>query len=253
MYEIRRLILGSIASVTIDGADYESLHRAREGLSGLLAIEEKYDLLVRSYVSFERVIHELALSNLMFSESSWSDFIDHMQAVNLELMSHLAMCRTYVDHVPQNLNGVFGPSSSQAEQFKEATSHEYDAVLGYRVFYALRNYVQHCGLPVHSLTFSSRWLRDGENADCVHAVEPYLSTVALAKEGGFKSKVLAELHGIGEKVDIRPLVRENMSSFGRLHKLVRLTVNSQSKDWDTDIEEAINCYSKAHGEGLVGL
>lgn len=245
------MVLGRSEVVSLTEVEYEQLLVARRGLLDLLSVEEKYDLLLRNFVSLERAIHEITLTRMVYSKSSWSDFIESMQAVNLEVMNLLSMCRTYIDHMPQHLSAIFGSGSEEQESFKKEVQLEYDSTLGYRVLYALRNYVQHRGLPIHSMSYNNQWV--DERRACSHSVTPFISVEVLEREGDFKKKVLEELKKIGERVDLRLLVLENMSSFARLHKLVRSLVEEKAKQWESSLSGARERFLREHGGELHGL
>ena len=249
-YELRRTGLGVYASLPLTQLEYDELATARQGLFEILATEEKFDLVLRNFASFERVIHESALTDLVFTPTSWSDFIEHIQVMSLALMNLLAMCRTYIEHVPHHLRAVFPEELEKIEAFQRATSHEYDSTLGYRVLYAVRNYAQHRSLPVHAITLDARWL--GDPKECLHAAIPYLSLDALER-GDFKRSLLDELQRLGPHIDIRPLVRQNMSAFGRLHGVVRDLVVSRAAAWDSQIIKWREAFAATHGNELVGL
>lgn len=250
-YQLQCIVLGRSEVTAITESEYQDLLTARRGLLDLLAIEEKYDLLLRNFVSFERTVHDTTLSSLYFSERSWSDFIDRMQDLNLEVMNLLSMCRTYVDHIPQHLSAIFGQDSAEKLSFIERTKAEYDTTLGYRALYALRNYVQHSGLPIHSMTFNNKWV--DERKACNHSVSPYILTETLEKDGSFKRSVLSELKQIGERVDLRTLVLENMSSFSRLHKFVRTLVQEKVTQCDAILIGAQERFLSEHGGDILGL
>lgn len=76
---------------------------------------------------------------------------------------------------------------------KAITSPEYDARLGYRVMEALRNYVQHRGLPLHSITVGGGWIDTEEGRRRKEKTTLYLNVDTLAEDKDFKKDVLDEL------------------------------------------------------------
>jgi hypothetical protein len=60
-FELRRLVSDASGSNKISAEEFSEIWTAREGLFELLAIEEKYDLLLRNYVAFERSLFETAI------------------------------------------------------------------------------------------------------------------------------------------------------------------------------------------------
>lgn len=250
-YVLRREVIASTAEKEISEAHFREISVARQNLFELLAIEEKYDLLVRNYLGFEHMVYDSSISGLIYTERSWSDFIEHIQAANLALMNLLAMCRSYVDHVPQHLSTIFPERPEKKEVFHNERKAVHSEFLGYRALYEIRNHVQHCGLPVHSFTLGGSWLDEREA--CRHNAIPYVSVSELAKNRDFSKKILKELQGISEKIDLRLLVRENMSAFGRIHKCVRTLSKDLADESENIISECLQDFADNYESDLIGL
>ncbi len=248
---LRRQMLDSEVEKPISEIYFREVSGARQALFELLAIEEKYDLLIRNYLGFEQVVYGSSINGLLYREISWSDFIEHIQSANLAVMNLLAMCRSYIDHVPQHLSTIFPDQPEKTEAFHQERRTVYTEFLGYRALYEIRNHVQHCGLPVHSFTLGGSWLDTREA--CRHNAIPYVSVEELVKDGSFNKRILNELRGVGERVDLRLLVRENMSAFGRIHKCVRALTQERAKDSEITIDECLKDFAANHHPDLSGL
>jgi hypothetical protein len=74
---------------------------------------------------------------------------------NRHLLNVLTSLRTFLDHTETRLKRTYGKASAEVETFKRATSREYDRRFAYRFLYRLRNYAQHCGLPVGKFSLGS--------------------------------------------------------------------------------------------------
>lgn len=250
-YVLRREVLASTAEKQISEASFREICAARQSLFELLAIEEKYDLLVRNYLEFEQVVYDSSIRGLLYTEQSWSDFIEHIQAANLAVMNLLAMCRSYVDHAPQHLSAIYPGLPEKKDAFHDERKSVYSEFLGYRALYEIRNHVQHCGLPVHSFTLGGSWL-DSREA-CRHNAIPYISVAELSKDRSFSRKILKELQDMGERIDLRLLIRENMSAFGRIHKCVRKLTKDLADDSEKIIFECLRDFSENYDSDLIGL
>lgn len=68
--------------------------------------------------------------------------------LNRRLLNFMSSVRTYLDHTETRLKRRYGPKDSRVKGFKQACAQEYDGVFSYRFLYKLRNYAQHCGLPI---------------------------------------------------------------------------------------------------------
>lgn len=75
--------------------------------------------------------------------------------LNRTLLNFLTMVKTFIDHVETYLKRIYGETSPEFEKCKKAQNAVYDRSASYRIMYQLRNYAQHCGLPVQVVSFSS--------------------------------------------------------------------------------------------------
>ena len=73
---------------------------------------------------------------------------------NRHFLSFLSTVRTYLDHTETRLNRQYG-DRAPFPSFKRACSAAYDGSFAYRFLYKLRNYSQHCGLPIGHVTVSA--------------------------------------------------------------------------------------------------
>lgn len=250
-YKLKTQILGSNHAISLSQQEFLELLEAQKGIIHALSIEEKYDLLLRNFIYFEKSVYEVAINDLVFNEFGWPNFIERMQFINLHLINLLSTCRTYIDHIPQHISYMFGKNSPENEEFADQTRAEYDSTLGYRSLYALRNYVQHSGLPIDAMTLGGKW--NPETTECSHVVSPYLSIDALEKDGNFKRAVLDELKTLGDKVDVRMLTLQNMSSFGRLHEKARSIIERKIQIYEKRLSEAKDRYVNQFGADPLGL
>ena len=246
--------LGKRPTVPVDAEFAAAILTAREGLFDILAAEEKYDLLCSSYLDYEANLNGIALARLCAPPSwDWSEAVDTIQSINRKLMYMLSAVRMYVDHMPGHLGAIHGAGSKPVEEFKRATSVEYDGHLGYRAMYALRNYVQHSGLPVHTLGFSMVWAGESDAQKLTHSLHPKLSIDNLRREKGFKASVLAELSKGGNLVELNPLLRENMSCLSRIHAWVRGVNAHPLGEWRGTFERAATKFVEAAEKSADGL
>lgn len=251
-FEITRLLLGNQNTLSIPEDRYNEIATARRCLLEALTIEEKIDLLRENYRDLEQNFLDLSLNTELFSGGDWSAAVAEVKTVNRHLVNLLSTCRMYVDHLPQHLNVIFGDNSTQADAFQTATSEEFDQHLGYRVLYALRNYVQHSGWPIQSISHNRKRI-DGDDGRQRRLITTAFIHTDYLVGSEFRKKTLEELQKLGQKIDIKPLVRENMASFGRLHTKVREMLQPQMPAWENALSSATDDYTTQFGGDTVGL
>ena len=88
--------------------------------------------------------------------------------------SYLAARSAMLDRALRYLSKNFGKPSQQYDEFVAQTNQEFDSNFAYRLFYNLRNYSQHLGMPISELKISGETNKDG--ALSLHA------TIIIGKE-----------------------------------------------------------------------
>jgi len=71
-------------------------------------------------------------------------------SLNRRLSNLLSSIRLFLDHSEFAFKRKYGKKSEEVEAFKKYASEKYDSSFSYRFVYKLRNYVQHCGIPIGS-------------------------------------------------------------------------------------------------------
>ena len=167
----------------------------------------------------------------------------------------MLVCRLYIDHSSHHLNNIFNGDKSKREEIKLNISHEYEMKLGYRVMEALRNYVQHRGFPIQRCTYNSKRVEGEVQDKLMFSITPYLDVKKLDEDVKFKKTVLNDLRKIGEKHDIKPLLREYIASISTIHDKNRASLKNLIKQWEDLINSKIEAFKTVVGveESIVGL
>jgi len=147
---LRRDVLGSKHFLPISEEVFKSVRDARARSIRAVEIEEKLDMVLQNYIEYEHELLQITLRNALFATGGWFEFRDIIHDINRRLANLLSTTRLYLDHLRHDAGPLFDAAGSDAKALSAITSEEYDGRLGYRVMEALRNYVQHRGLPLHS-------------------------------------------------------------------------------------------------------
>ncbi len=133
----------------------------------------------------------------------------HVQTT-LALANWLTSVRWLLDHTQQRL----AHEPDKLEQFKDATSREFDGHFAYRFSYNLRDYATHCDLPPVSMHVESQMVGNDERVDHLSIqLEP---TRLLSTWRGWKALVKSDLMARSEPIDLVPLVDEAMACVERV-------------------------------------
>lgn len=146
-YKLRKMILASNIEIEISESDFLQLKTSRDCLLGALAIEEKYELLVANFIDLEKECLNITCESMLRNNDEYSDFFDIRIRLNRRVVNLLTASRLYMDHLSQHVKTCL---LNETANVKSLFSSEYDGCFEYRFMEALRNYVQHRGLAVHS-------------------------------------------------------------------------------------------------------
>lgn len=80
--------------------------------------------------------------------------------INTSIMNFLSSFRTFLDHTETKFKRKYGTDSRETVRIKEFMSHFYDTNFSYRFIYKLRNYTQHCGMPVGEISTHSEAINE---------------------------------------------------------------------------------------------
>jgi hypothetical protein len=222
---MRFLLKATFAKDELDltSDEFDITRRAYWINQNLLAVEEKYFLILQNYADFERALHELALASLVFGAKKWSEYVNDIQLVNGKLLNLLSSTKAYLDQAPQHLNEIFGSDSEQSGNFEKFTNDEFDSSFGYRVMSAIRNHVQHNDFPVQWVHIGGQWETDDEiKKTCRNQATASISVAALVGNSKIRAATRKELSDTGEdQLNIKLIVRQYISSMARLHIQLR--------------------------------
>ncbi|MED3444678.1 hypothetical protein P4483_12250 [Bacillus thuringiensis] len=142
---------------------------------------------------------------------------------NRLLLNFLSITRTFLDHHETILKRVYGADSEAVSNFKSECKRVYDDYFGYRFFYKLRNYSQHCGMPFGTYEhFMSRDKATGEKKPVVHIL--FERDTLLKSFNSWGNPVKGELELMPEKFLIHDAIKDLMISIKQIHESVLTNV-----------------------------
>ena len=246
-YEASGLPLG-VESICIDKSRYEQVKTAKSSCLFALEIEEKFALFLDNYYEFECELLRLAEASLIWPARDHQHSMEERLTLDRRLVNLLTACRLYLDQTDHGLSSLFGKSSPEFDNVKRFKNELYDKHWGYRLMEALRNHVQHSGLPVHGIGYNwtsvPRKVAEYTQVTVVPKVEPK----KLAEDKEFKKTVFDELMEKGESIDLREPTREYVACFIELHDKIRETIDARIRSDRTIYEMASKEYSEISGQ-----
>lgn len=236
-------------SVDIDSQRFEAVESAKNTCLLALGLEEKFQLVVDNYIEWETELLKQA-QIYMFRQPNKFEAMQHRVLMARRLTNVLTGFRLYVDQTDHAISKVFGGASEELKTIKKVKANLYDNHFGYRFLEALRNHVQHCDLPIETLTYNSK-LVDREKAPQIQfSVIPNASLENLAEDEDFKKSILKELQAGMDKIDLRLHVREYVSCLISLHKQLEKLFLQQFEKARNYYQEAIKEFSVLDGKSV---
>jgi len=248
-YILIKAVLGKMPQLDIDKARYKALEAARDVLSNALAIEEKYEIVIANYLDFEKELLDKAVGNMARGAGDYGDFFQLRLDLNKRLVNLLTSGRLYIDQLSQHVCQCAYDKVSTKEIVKKLFAAQHDAHMEYRFMDALRNYVQHRGIAVHTTRLGANKTEEDELA-IEYSVDAASLRDVLAEDSKFKKKVLAELP---ERVDLKTTVRQYVESLNVVHLAARKLIEDEVEKARTLIEKAQSDYAVVYSGSLTGL
>lgn len=117
-----------------------------------------YEILILNQNEFYNYIETEKKSLFENSLSAIGDkktYYGHHLNLNRLILNYLSSLKTLLDHSETTIKRKYGKSSIEVNKFKAKTSDIFDNFFSYRFFYKLRNYSQHCGIPIDEFEISA--------------------------------------------------------------------------------------------------
>jgi hypothetical protein len=253
-YGITKLVLGYSPFIAITEDEYKAIKASREFLFEALYLEQKLDLVTENFIEYEMILLSYSARQMMFPYLNYMRLQNEINNINRRIVNLLSACRLYLDHCIHHLNNIYRDKTEKIEMVINQIKIEYDSNLSYRVLEALRNYVQHRGFPVQKVIYNASRVEEDDNWQILFSITPYIRTKELQEDDKFKKTVLDELKKLGEEIDIKPFIREFITSIGNIHKKVREVLKKDIQQWEEIIYNCIQKFrDKTNSENIIGL
>tara|TARA_R110001583_G_scaffold174519_1_gene328935 strand:+ start:144 stop:1052 length:909 start_codon:yes stop_codon:yes gene_type:complete len=241
LYQLRIHAIGKYPEIEIDEKKYYSIYEARNILSAAMAVEEKYELLINNYVELEKEVLSAATDNMIYRDKDYSGFFDIRLLFNQRLVNLLTSCRLYLDQIQQHIKTCLPNDLKKSNQVKELFSVQYDSHFEYQFMEALRNYVQHRGLAVHSTAHSSRWTSTKDDGLMEFGIKLFTHKSEVEHDKAFKKSVSKVMD---EKIELITTSRRYIECLNHCHIQIRELISHEVKAAREVIENIIREYGK---------
>lgn len=250
-YVVRKRVLGAVPGFEVSHEEFLGLSEAREILTNAFAIEEKYEIILSNLLDLEKELLSLAATEILRQSSDYSDFYAVRAVLNVRMVNLLTAAKLYLDQLPQHACKCLPTNPDAKEKIHSYCSEEYDSRFEYRFMEALRNYVQHRGIPVHFTSHGGAWTSRDRDGFLEYCVDIGAQRAYLEEDGKFKRSVLEEItHDV---VDLKACARVYIESISTINHRTRELVSESVKEARTIIEQCHERYAAVYDGALVAL
>jgi hypothetical protein len=247
-YRVTGYLGAEFANIELTAKRFAEIKLARRDCLFAMELEEKLTLLASNYIELEVELLRQAQESVIWRYRSHNESMLRRLSLDRHLVNFLTACRLYLDQTDHGISALFGNPSSELAAIKAFKSKLYDDNWGYRFMEALRNHVQHAGLPVNTICNScSRSSGKGQDF-AEYCVIPKAQIRSLRENPEFKMAVLDELPGDQKEIDLREPAREYMSCLFQLHSQLRSQVAARVAAGRPIYMRAVNEYSNHEGQ-----
>jgi hypothetical protein len=241
-YHITFLIAPEHPEFKISKNEFEQIKNANKCLSNLLRLEHNFNLIVENYIDYERdTLTDITEYMVRGKGIDYNDFQSIITNSTKNILNILNACRLYFDQTPHLLNTIFGKDNPIISNFIQLKSSHYDNCLSFRVMEALRNFIQHRGIPIGFIRLSEKVI-ESQNKNAF-SLTSFLQIKEIEFDEKFKRSVYFELAKISDdKIDLKPLMKKYITHIGQLQNSVRESISEQTTEWEDNIREVLEKY-----------
>ncbi len=239
-YIARAPYMGSFPQLEISEGRYNVLLAAFNHIAALASVEEKYDILLANYQEYESEMLGIALDDEIHSEFSVVAFSSLYRQIARRFVNLLSAARLYLDFVGAQCKDALG---EWGEVILARVHFLYDNESDYRLIEALRNHVQHKGLP---FSFS----RHGAKLDfagtfhLVFHTSAYLRKDQVLGDDSIKSIVKDDLRRIAsDSIELDAPLKHYIEMLSEIHNEIRTTTSARTSEAESRISSIMDEYA----------
>ncbi|WP_345978926.1 hypothetical protein [Sulfurimonas sp. HSL3-2] len=154
-----------------------------------------------------------------------------------QLLNILSMFRSLLDHSDFSLSREFGKNSEQLEKWKSIQSKQYDSFFEYRLFYKLRNYCQHIGVPPMQIGYT-----DSAGQEGISFRLDLQRDQLLEERSIWNKQLIQDLESSPEKI---PVI-DSLNNWSECFRTISKTLLEIKKEMATEAAKRVLSHRKEH-------
>jgi hypothetical protein len=197
--------------------EYREYKTAAERLFDFSRDQQLYAIVSFNFDDFKELIKKYAEDYSKNPQNINYILLENMILnINRHILNFLASVKCFLDHNETKIKKKFGKKSKRVSYFKEMCSEIYDVNFSYRFLTKLRNYTQHCGMPLGGLKLHSK--EDPPFSNIVHhSLQVNFSRDQLLEYDSWGPQISKELQKFPPEFDVVPHIDEMMKCIKRIN------------------------------------
>lgn len=184
--------------------EFQSFQDAQLFLGRHASSQQLIELVRRNFGAYSETMERIEKEYEADHSLNWNRVTDMVIEANRHILNFLTSMKTFLDHTETRMNRNFGKESDRFKAYKAAEHAAFDTHFPYRFVSKLRNYAQHCGMPLGWINAKSD-LTDPSTGKVKHSIDFNFSRDDLLKNFKEWSRhVEPELREMPEHFPITP-------------------------------------------------
>lgn len=201
-YFLKVAALGPHPKLKITQVEFQNIAEARKVLTSALSIEEKYDLTLSNYIDLEKQLLSLTAELMVKFNFDYDNIYNIRASLNQKLANFILSGKIYTEQIVSTAAFCASDCSEAKAELKKFRSTKYDNNLDYKIMEALRNYIAHHGMVLHTVSLPSHWTQDekGDAKELEFNIDLFAEKKLLIADREFKKEII---HELPEKFDLK--------------------------------------------------
>jgi hypothetical protein len=194
------------------------------------------------------VISDIHSKSIKWNGVSIQDMDFYRIEANRFLLNYLSSFKTFLEHSETILKRKFGNNSTQIIDYKVMQSSIYDNNFSYRFFYKLRNYAQHCGLPLW-FNYSTKKLDNSDEVEVKILI--YLEKKQLLDSYDSWGTTKTDIVKLTDRIDFFPYFNETTNLIIDISEKFKTIIAKEIKNSAEYIKQKTNHLRTANNKVCI--
>ncbi|SLM15630.1 hypothetical protein SPIROBIBN47_50096 [uncultured spirochete] len=228
--------------VEVDFSIIDQIKKSMNILAIIRTIEEQYDIVVGNYKELLKEIFEVTIDNNLYSPSDIIFLHEFSRKINIRLLNFLNSAKMYQDHLHASLLKI---DNTKGRSYIQRVGQLKKQNISICILEALRNHIQHYGIPTFTSEGTKRITRNTEDI-IVHYLLIIIEVEYFKKDKKVRDTIPKEI--LSQNIELNSHIKEYFSYLSNEIEEVRQLFIEEYSSSTILIDRMIEMYSKVYPE-----